>query len=100
MDMFFYVQRIQQRLLWWEEVTGFLHSQPTLLKKEVSLRLELIATRMEQLTSDGALTFSDMEMIISEVHSTLNEGFQICIEGKADCKNDFLLIYLTYSMNA
>lgn len=78
-------------MLWWEEITGLLQSQPALLKQEVSLRLGLIVTMMEQLTSDDALTFSDMETILSEVHTTLNESLQMCIEGKADCKSDFPL---------
>lgn len=63
---------------------GLHQSQPALLKQEVSLRLGLIVTTMEQLTSDDALTFRDMETILSEVHTNLNEGFQMCIEGKAD----------------
>lgn len=75
---------------------GLLQSQPALLKQEVSLRLGLIVTMMEQLTSDDALTFSDMETILSDMRTTLNEGLQMCIEGKADRKNGF--IYLTNSM--
>lgn len=63
---------------------GLLQSQPALLKQEVSLRLGLLVTTMEQLTSDDALTFSDMEMILSEVQTTLNEGLQTCIEGKGN----------------
>lgn len=78
---------------------GLLQSQPALLKQEVLLRLGLIVTTMEQLTSDDALTFSDMETILTEVHTTLSEGLQTCIEGKADRKNGFPLIYLTNSMN-
>ncbi|XP_056886026.1 evC complex member EVC-like isoform X1 [Takifugu flavidus] len=74
------LKRIQQRLLWWEELMGLLQSQPALLKQEVSLRLGLIVTMMEQLTSDDALTFSDMETILSEVQTTLNEALQTCNE--------------------
>lgn len=66
---------------------GLLQSQPALLKQEVSLWLGLIVTMMEQLTSDEALTFSDMETILSEVQTTLNEALQTCNEGKADWKN-------------
>lgn len=66
---------------------GLLQSQPVLLKQEMSLMLGLIVTMMEQLTSDDALTFSDMETILSEVQTTLNEALQTCNEGKADCKN-------------
>ena len=94
----FYVQRNQERLLRWEELMGLLQSQPALLKQEVSLRLGLIVTTMEQLTSDDALTFSDMETILSEMHKTLNECLQTCIEGKVDRKNGFLPIYLTNSI--
>ncbi|XP_042351685.1 ellis-van Creveld syndrome protein [Plectropomus leopardus] len=74
------LKRIQQKLLWWEELTGLLQSQPALLKREVSLRQGLIATTLEQLTSDDLLTFSHMEMILSEVQATLAEGLQQCTE--------------------
>lgn len=77
---------------------GLLQSQPALLKQEVSLRLGLIVTMMEQLTSDDALTFSDMETILSEVQTTLNEALQTCNEGKADWKN-FPLTDLRNSVN-
>ncbi|XP_044204715.1 ellis-van Creveld syndrome protein [Thunnus albacares] len=76
------VKRIQQKLLWWEELTGLLQSQPALLRREVSLRQGLIATILEQLTSDDVLTFSHMEKILSEVQGTLTEGLQQCTE---DC---------------
>lgn len=61
---------------------GLLQSQPALLKREVSLRQGLIATTLEQLTSDDVLTFSDMEKILLEVQATLTEGLQLCTEGK------------------
>lgn len=61
---------------------GLLQSQPALLKLEVSLRQGLIATTLEQLTSDDVLTFSDMEKILLEVQATLTEGLQLCTEGK------------------
>lgn len=76
-------QRIQQKLLWWEELTGLHQSQPALLKREASLRQSLIATTLEQLTSDDILTFSHMEKILSEVQATLTEGLQQCTEGDA-----------------
>ncbi|KAM7422182.1 hypothetical protein PAMA_010314 [Pampus argenteus] len=76
------LKRIQQKLLWWEELTGLLQSQPALLKREVSLRQGLVATTLEQLTSDDVLTFSHMEKILSEVQGTLTEGLQQCTE---DC---------------
>ncbi|CAJ1051563.1 ellis-van Creveld syndrome protein-like [Xyrichtys novacula] len=76
------LKRIQQKLLWWEELTGLLQSQPALLKREVALTQGLIATTLEQLTSDDVLTFSQMEKILSEVHATLTEGLQQCTE---DC---------------
>lgn len=66
---------------------GLLQSQPVLLKQEMSLMLGLIVTMMEQLTSDDALAFTDMETILSEVQTTLQEALQTCNEGKADCKN-------------
>uniref|UniRef100_A0A3P8S101 EvC ciliary complex subunit 1 n=1 Tax=Amphiprion percula TaxID=161767 RepID=A0A3P8S101_AMPPE len=74
------LKRIQQKLLWWEELTGFLHSQPALLRREVTLRQGLIATTLEQLTSDDVLKFSHMEKILSEIQTTLTEGLQQCTE--------------------
>uniref|UniRef100_UPI0037E842EA evC complex member EVC n=1 Tax=Semicossyphus pulcher TaxID=241346 RepID=UPI0037E842EA len=74
------LKRIQQKLLWWEELTGLLQSQPALLKREASLRQGLIATTLEQLTSDDVLTFSHMEKILSEVQAALTEGLQQCTE--------------------
>lgn len=80
--VFYFSQGIQQKLLWWEELTGLLQSQPVLLNREVSLRQSLIATTLEQLTSDDVLTFSHMEKILSEVQATLTEGLQLCTQGK------------------
>ncbi|XP_030276263.1 ellis-van Creveld syndrome protein [Sparus aurata] len=74
------LKRIQQKLLWWEELTGLLQSQPALLKREVSLRQGLIATTLEQLTSDDLMSFSHMEKILSEVQTTLTEGLEQCTE--------------------
>lgn len=74
-------QRIQQKLLWWEELMGLFQSQPALLIREVALRQGLIATTLEQLTSDDVLNFSYMEKILSEVQLTLREGLQQCTEG-------------------
>ncbi|XP_029358357.1 ellis-van Creveld syndrome protein [Echeneis naucrates] len=70
------LKRIQHKLLWWEELTGLLQSQPALLKREVSLRQGLIATTLEQLTSDDILTFSQMEKILSEVQASLADSLQ------------------------
>lgn len=82
-----FVQRIQQKLLWWEELTGLLQSQPALLQQEVSLRQSLIATLLEQLTSDDVLAFSDMEKILSEVQATLTESLQLCTDGKKEMRS-------------
>ncbi|KAG7494061.1 ellis-van Creveld syndrome protein [Solea senegalensis] len=74
------LKRIQQKLLWWEELTGLLQSQPAALKWEMSLMQGLIATALEQLTSDDVLTFNHMEKILSEVQATLMKGLQQCTE--------------------
>ncbi|XP_028261940.1 ellis-van Creveld syndrome protein isoform X2 [Parambassis ranga] len=74
------LQRIQHKLQWWEELTGLLQSQPALLRQEVMLRQGLIATALEQLTSDDILTFNHMEKILSEMQAALNEGLQQCTE--------------------
>jgi len=76
-------QAVQQKLLWWEELTALLRSQPALLSREASLRLGLAAAALERLTSDGLLTFGRMEKILSEVRATLSEGLQQCTEGEA-----------------
>uniref|UniRef100_A0A3Q0SES2 EvC ciliary complex subunit 1 n=1 Tax=Amphilophus citrinellus TaxID=61819 RepID=A0A3Q0SES2_AMPCI len=76
------LKRIQQKLLWWEELTGLIQSQPALLRQEVTLRQGLIATTLEQLTSDDILKFNHMEKILSKIQATLIEGLQQCTE---DC---------------
>ncbi|XP_053294160.1 evC complex member EVC [Pleuronectes platessa] len=74
------LRRIHQKLLWWEELTALLQSQPALLMREASLRQSLIATTLEQLTSDDILTFNQMEKILSEVQTALMKGLQQCTE--------------------
>lgn len=68
--------------MWWEELMGLLQSQPALLRWEVTLRQGLVATTLEQLTSDDLLTFSQMEKMLSDVQASLTEGLQQCTEGK------------------
>lgn len=70
------LRRIQQKVLWWEELTALLQSQPALLKKELSSRQTLITTALEQLTSDDILTFSQMDKVLSAIQCILNEGFK------------------------
>uniref|UniRef100_A0A1A7X325 Ellis van Creveld syndrome n=2 Tax=Iconisemion striatum TaxID=60296 RepID=A0A1A7X325_9TELE len=65
-----------EKLLWWEELTGLLQSQPALLRWEVNLRQSLIAATLEQLTSDGILKFSHMERMLSEIQAAVAEGLQ------------------------
>uniref|UniRef100_A0A8C5E854 Ellis-van Creveld syndrome protein n=1 Tax=Gouania willdenowi TaxID=441366 RepID=A0A8C5E854_GOUWI len=72
--------RIQMKLLWWEELTALIQSQPALLRWEVTLRQGVIATVLEQLTSDDVLKFSHMEEILSEIQDALTEGLQQCNE--------------------
>ncbi|XP_026202447.1 ellis-van Creveld syndrome protein isoform X2 [Anabas testudineus] len=74
------LKRIQQKLLWWEELMGIFQSQPALLRQDLSLRQSLIATTLEQLTSDNILTFSHMENILSEVQASLIDSLQHCTE--------------------
>ncbi|XP_029989475.1 ellis-van Creveld syndrome protein [Sphaeramia orbicularis] len=74
------LKRIQQKLLWWEELTGLLESQPALLRQEVALRQSMITTTLEQLTSDDVLTFNHMEKILSDVQGTLSDGLQQCTQ--------------------
>lgn len=46
------------------------------------LRQGLIATTLEQLTSDDVLKFNHMEKILSKIQAALVEGLQQCTEGK------------------
>ncbi|XP_013865106.1 ellis-van Creveld syndrome protein isoform X2 [Austrofundulus limnaeus] len=68
------LQRTLEKLLWWEDLSGLVQSQPALLRWEVNLRQSLIAATLEQLTSDNVLKFSHMEKIISEIQVGLSEG--------------------------
>ncbi|XP_061788351.2 evC complex member EVC isoform X2 [Nerophis lumbriciformis] len=77
------LKRIHQKLSWWEELTGLLQSQPALLQQEVILRQGLVATTLEQMTSEDVLTFSSMEAVLSEVQHALSEGLQQCREDYA-----------------
>ncbi|XP_017278268.1 ellis-van Creveld syndrome protein [Kryptolebias marmoratus] len=70
------LKRTLEKLLWWEELTGLVQTQSALLRWEVNLRQGLIATTLEQLTSDGVLKFSHMEKILSEIQVGLSEGLQ------------------------
>ncbi|KAM4588766.1 evC complex member EVC [Odontesthes bonariensis] len=74
------LKRTQEKLLWWEELTGLVQSQPALLRWEVTLRQGLIATTLEQLTSDDILKFSHTEKILSEIQAALTEGLQQCTD--------------------
>ncbi|KAG7461929.1 hypothetical protein MATL_G00196360 [Megalops atlanticus] len=71
---------VQERLLWWEELTGWLQSRPALLKQEAVCRLRVTAKALEQLTSDGQLSFTSMESMLSELQSALREELQRCSE--------------------
>ncbi|XP_024125412.1 ellis-van Creveld syndrome protein isoform X2 [Oryzias melastigma] len=77
------LKRIQEKVLWWEELRSFAQSQPALLRWENTLRHGLIAGLLEQLTRDGVLEFSLMETMVSEIHAALSECLQRCTE---ECK--------------
>ncbi|RVE72384.1 hypothetical protein OJAV_G00039960 [Oryzias javanicus] len=77
------LKRIQEKVLWWEELGSFAQSQAALLRWESSLRHGLIVGLLEQLTSDGVLEFSLMETMLSEIHAALSECLQRCTE---ECK--------------
>ncbi|XP_023841311.1 evC complex member EVC isoform X2 [Salvelinus sp. IW2-2015] len=74
------MKRTQEKLLWWEELRGVLQAKPALLRQEVSLRQDLVARGLEQLTSDGHLTFATMEKTLAELQTALAEGLQHCSE--------------------
>uniref|UniRef100_A0A674DYL4 EvC ciliary complex subunit 1 n=1 Tax=Salmo trutta TaxID=8032 RepID=A0A674DYL4_SALTR len=74
------MKRTQEKLLWWEELRGVLQAKPALLQQEVSLRQDLVARGLEQLTSDGHLTFATMEKTLAELQTALTEGLQHCSE--------------------
>ncbi|KAJ8268901.1 hypothetical protein COCON_G00115080 [Conger conger] len=70
----------QEKLLWWEEQDSWLQSRPGLLRREAVCRLRLVAKALEQLTSDGQLSFGHMETMLSELQSALREELQSCGE--------------------
>ncbi|KAM8867157.1 evC complex member EVC isoform 2-T2 [Synchiropus picturatus] len=74
------LMRIRERVLWWEELTLLLQSQPALLIQEVTLRQSLLATTLEKLSSDDGLSFPLMEKILQDVQSALAAGLQQSLE--------------------
>lgn len=70
------LKRTLERLLWWEELSGLVQSQPALLRWEITLRLRLIATRLERLTGTENPKPYPMEKILSEIQAALTEGLQ------------------------
>uniref|UniRef100_A0A3B3YC35 Uncharacterized protein n=1 Tax=Poecilia mexicana TaxID=48701 RepID=A0A3B3YC35_9TELE len=70
------LKRTLERLLWWEELSGLVQSQPALLRWEVTLRMGLIATRLEQLTNGESSKLNPAETILSEIQAALTEGLQ------------------------
>uniref|UniRef100_A0A096M1R9 EvC ciliary complex subunit 1 n=1 Tax=Poecilia formosa TaxID=48698 RepID=A0A096M1R9_POEFO len=70
------LKRTLERLLWWEELSGLVQSQPALLRWEVTLRMGLIATRLEQLTNGKSSKLNPAETILSEIQAALTEGLQ------------------------
>lgn len=77
------VQSIQEKLLWWEELAAWLQSRAALLRQEAMCRLRLVAKALEQLTSNGQLSFSHMEGLLSELKGMLQDELQQCNEGEA-----------------
>lgn len=63
------------------------------------LRQGLIATKLEQLTSDDILTFNHMEKILSEMQAALSEGLQQCNEGKMYKPRKIPVKVMTYQRN-
>ncbi|KAG9345492.1 hypothetical protein JZ751_008636 [Albula glossodonta] len=70
----------QEKLLSWEELRAWLQALPALLKQEAVCRLRLVAKALEQLTSDGQLSFTHMERMLSELQSAIREELQHCTE--------------------
>ncbi|KAM9759637.1 evC complex member EVC isoform 1-T1 [Menidia menidia] len=84
------LKRTQDKLLWWEGLTGLVQSQPALLRWEVTLRQGLIATTLEQLTSNNVLKIIHTEKILSEVQDALTEGLQQCTEESTRKANELV----------
>ncbi|XP_023655748.2 evC complex member EVC isoform X3 [Paramormyrops kingsleyae] len=74
------MKSIQEKLLWWEELAAWLQSRTALLRQEAVCRLRLVAKALEQLTSDGQLSFSHMEGLLSELKGMLRDELQQCNE--------------------
>lgn len=63
---------------------GLFQSKPALLRQEASLRQALVATALEQLTGEDALTFDLMDKTLSEMQCGLTECLEQCAEGRSD----------------
>ncbi|XP_036007357.1 ellis-van Creveld syndrome protein isoform X1 [Fundulus heteroclitus] len=70
------LKRTLERLLWWEELSGLAQSQPALLRRETTLRLGLIATRLQQLAGAENPKLDPMGKIVAAIEAALTEGLQ------------------------
>ncbi|XP_072550434.1 LOW QUALITY PROTEIN: evC complex member EVC [Salminus brasiliensis] len=73
-----FIKVLYDRLLWWEELSGWLRIKMTLLKQEAELRIKLTTQSLEELTADGQLGFGQMEKVISDLQSAISEELQRC----------------------
>ncbi|XP_028809051.1 ellis-van Creveld syndrome protein-like isoform X2 [Denticeps clupeoides] len=75
------MQAVLDRLQWWEAVAGCFRKRSALLRENVELRLKITARGLEQLTSDGQLTFTQMETLLSELQAVMAAELQCWNEG-------------------
>ncbi|KAL4630213.1 ellis-van Creveld syndrome protein [Arapaima gigas] len=80
-----HMKRLQEKMLWWEELVCWLPCRAALLRQEAVCGLRLVAKALEQLTSEGQLSFSHMEKMLSDLQGVLREDLQSCSE--AECIN-------------
>nr|XP_015200355.1 PREDICTED: ellis-van Creveld syndrome protein [Lepisosteus oculatus] len=70
------MRNIQEKVTWWEYTTCTLESKLWLLKQEAVSRLKFTAKVLEHLTSDGELSFHEMERILSDLQCRFKEEVQ------------------------
>ncbi|MBN3301975.1 EVC protein, partial [Amia calva] len=97
------MMNVQEKLVWWECISATLESKPLLLKQEAVCRLKFTAKVLEQLTSDGKLTFQEMEKILSDLQKMFQDEIQQytdeCNRQTKDLVNDMIRKFDTRRKN-
>lgn len=68
--------KVHEKVLWWEELTALLQTQPVLLRRETFLRQSLVSAALERMTCGGELTFNQMSKILLEIQEAQSESLK------------------------